>query len=63
MRAVFSGYIHVYDKQQAKKDGATQAINDDSRLAKRRLKDEAFLMQNAQRADTAKAAAACRSRP
>lgn len=63
MRAVFSDYIHVYDMQQANKDGDTDAINDDSRQAKRRLKDEAFLMQNPQLADAAKAAAACRSRP
>lgn len=39
-RAVFGDYIHVYDMQQAKEDGATVAIYYESRLAKLRLKDE-----------------------
>ena len=39
-RAVFGEYIHVYDMQQAKEDGATVAIYYESRLAKLRLKDE-----------------------
>jgi type I restriction enzyme R subunit len=36
-RAVFGDYIHVYDMQQAKEDGATVAIYYESRLAKLRL--------------------------
>ncbi|MBS0598310.1 MAG: type I restriction endonuclease subunit R [Proteobacteria bacterium] len=39
-RAVFGEYIHVYDMQQAKEDGATVAIYYESRLAKLRLKHE-----------------------
>ncbi len=39
-RAVFGDYIHVYDMQQAKEDGATVAIYYESRLAKLRLKQE-----------------------
>lgn len=39
-RAVFGDYIHVYDMQQAKEDGATVAIYYESRLAKLSL-DEA----------------------
>ena len=39
-RAVFGEYIHVYDMQQAKEDGATVAIYYESRLAKLRLNDE-----------------------
>lgn len=39
-RAVFGEYIHVYDMQQAKEDGATVAIYYESRLAKLRLKQE-----------------------
>jgi type I restriction enzyme R subunit len=39
-RAVFGNYIHVYDMQQAKEDGATVAIYYESRLAKLRLKEE-----------------------
>jgi type I restriction enzyme, R subunit len=39
-RAVFGDYIHVYDMQQAKEDGATVAIYYESRLAKLKLKDE-----------------------
>jgi type I restriction enzyme R subunit len=39
-RSVFGDYIHVYDMQQAKEDGATVAIYYESRLAKLRLKDE-----------------------
>lgn len=38
-RAVFGDYIHVYDMQQAKEDGATVAIYYESRLAKLRLLD------------------------
>ncbi|WP_437269925.1 type I restriction endonuclease subunit R [Stutzerimonas balearica] len=38
-RAVFGDYIHVYDMQQAKDDGATVAIYYESRLAKLSLKD------------------------
>jgi type I restriction enzyme, R subunit len=38
-RAVFGDYIHVYDMQQAKEDGATVAIFYESRLAKLKLKD------------------------
>lgn len=37
-RAVFGNYIHVYDMQQAKEDGATVAIFFESRLAKLSLK-------------------------
>ncbi len=33
-RAVFGDYIHIYDMQQAKEDGATVAIYFESRLAK-----------------------------
>ncbi|MFE8646619.1 type I restriction endonuclease subunit R [Sphingomonas sp. NCPPB 2930] len=39
-RAVFGEYIHVYDMQQAKEDGATVAIYYESRLAKLRLRQE-----------------------
>jgi len=39
-RAVFGDYIHVYDMQQAKEDGATVAIYYESRLAKLRLKED-----------------------
>jgi len=38
-RAVFGDYIHVYDMQQAKEDGATVGIFYESRLAKLSLKD------------------------
>ena len=38
-RAVFGDYIHVYDMQQAREDGATVAIYYESRLAKLALKD------------------------
>ena len=38
-RAVFGDYIHVYDMQQAKEDGATVAIYFESRLARLGLKD------------------------
>ncbi|WP_423682372.1 type I restriction endonuclease subunit R [Undibacterium sp. WLHG33] len=38
-RAVFGDYIHVYDMQQAKDDGATVAIYYESRLAKLGLKE------------------------
>ena len=39
-RAVFGDYIHVYDMQQAKEDGATVAIYYESRLAKLKLKED-----------------------
>ena len=39
-RAVFGDYIHIYDMQQAKEDGATVAIYYESRLAKLRLKED-----------------------
>jgi type I restriction enzyme R subunit len=39
-RAVFGEYIHIYDMQQAKEDGATVAIYFESRLAKLSLKAE-----------------------
>ncbi|MDZ4188792.1 MAG: type I restriction endonuclease subunit R [Hydrogenophaga sp.] len=39
-RAVFGDYIHVYDMQQAKEDGATVAIYYESRLAKLKMKVE-----------------------
>jgi type I restriction enzyme R subunit len=39
-RAVFGDYIHIYDMQQAKEDGATVAIYFESRLAKLSLKAE-----------------------
>ena len=42
-RAVFGDYIHVYDMQQAKEDGATVAIYYESRLAKLSLKDQEML--------------------
>jgi type I restriction enzyme R subunit len=38
-RAVFGDYIHIYDMQQAKEDGATVAIYYESRLAKLGLKE------------------------
>ena len=38
-RAVFGDYIHVYDMQQAREDGATVAIYYESRLAKLKLRD------------------------
>jgi type I restriction enzyme R subunit len=41
-RAVFGDYIHVYDMQQAKEDGATVAIYFESRLAKLSLDDAEF---------------------
>ena len=37
-RAVFGDYIHVYDMQQAKEDGATVAIYYESRMVKLGLK-------------------------
>jgi type I restriction enzyme R subunit len=37
-RAVFGDYIHIYDMQQAREDGATVAIYFESRLAKLSLK-------------------------
>ena len=39
-RAVFGDYIHIYDMQQAKNDGATVAIYYESRLAKLFLKED-----------------------
>lgn len=39
-RSVFGDYIHVYDMQQAKDDGATVAIYYESRLAKLSLNNE-----------------------
>ena len=39
-RAVFGDYIHVYDMQQARDDGATVAIYYESRLAKLGLKED-----------------------
>ena len=39
-RSVFGDYIHIYDMQQAKEDGATVAIYFESRLAKLSLKAE-----------------------
>ena len=36
---MFGDYIHVYDMQQSKEDGATVAIYFESRLAKLSLKD------------------------
>jgi type I restriction enzyme R subunit len=41
-RAVFGDYIHIYDMQQARDDGATVAIYFESRLAKLGLKAEAL---------------------
>ncbi len=41
-RAVFGHYVHVYDMQQAKEDGATVPIYYESRLVKLRLKAEAL---------------------
>jgi type I restriction enzyme R subunit len=35
-RAVFGDYVHIYDIEQAVKDGATVPIYYESRLAKRR---------------------------
>jgi len=42
-RAVFGDYIHIYDMQQARDDGATVAIYFESRLAKLGLKAESLL--------------------
>ncbi len=41
-RAVFGDYIHIYDIQQARDDGATVAIYYESRLAKLGLKKDAL---------------------
>ncbi|MDO9267647.1 MAG: type I restriction endonuclease subunit R [Methylobacter sp.] len=41
-RAVFGDYIHIYDMQQAREDGATVAIYFESRLAKLGLKEESL---------------------
>jgi type I restriction enzyme R subunit len=45
-RAVFGDYIHVYDMQQAKEDGATVAIYFESRLARLGLKAESLLQMD-----------------
>jgi type I restriction enzyme R subunit len=42
-RAVFGDYIHIYDMQQAKDDGATVAIYYESRLAKLSLNENEIL--------------------
>lgn len=42
-RAVFGDYIHIYDIQQAKDDGATVAIYYESRLAKLSLDEKEIL--------------------
>lgn len=47
-RAVFGDYIHVYDMQQAKEDGATVAIYYESRLAKLRLDEQALPLIDAE---------------
>ncbi|CAM3678734.1 type I restriction endonuclease subunit R [Polynucleobacter antarcticus] len=47
-RAVFGDYIHVYDMQQAKEDGATVAIYYESRLAKLKLKQEDLTILDAE---------------
>ena len=39
-RAVFGDYVHIYDVEQAVKDGATVPIYYESRLAKLELRDE-----------------------
>ncbi|MDO9046885.1 MAG: type I restriction endonuclease subunit R [Methylobacter sp.] len=41
-RAVFGNYIHIYDMQQARDDGATVEIYFESRLAKLGLKQESL---------------------
>jgi len=41
-RAVFGDYIHIYDMQQARDDGATVPIYFESRLAKLGLKEESL---------------------
>ncbi|MFC3110057.1 type I restriction endonuclease subunit R [Undibacterium arcticum] len=41
-RAVFGDYLHIYDMQQARDDGATVAIYFESRLAKLGLKEESL---------------------
>jgi type I restriction enzyme, R subunit len=41
-RVVFGDYIHIYDMQQARDDGATVAIYYESRLAKLGLKEESL---------------------
>ena len=41
-RAVFGDYIHVYDMQQAKDDGATVAIYFETRLARLSLNEAAL---------------------
>jgi type I restriction enzyme R subunit len=42
-RAVFGDYIHIYDMQQAKEDGATVAIYYESRLVKLSLNENEIL--------------------
>ncbi|HRP75047.1 MAG TPA: type I restriction endonuclease subunit R [Rhodocyclaceae bacterium] len=39
-RAVFGDYIHIYDMQQAREDGATVAIYYESRLARLKLNED-----------------------
>ena len=39
-RAVYGDYVHIYDIEQAVKDGATVPIYYESRLAKLELKDD-----------------------
>ena len=41
-RAVFGDYIHIYDMQQARDDGATVAIYYESRLAKLGVREESL---------------------
>jgi type I restriction enzyme R subunit len=52
-RAVFGDYIHVYDIQQARDDGATVPIYYESRLAKLGLKEDALLSVDAEVDDLA----------
>ncbi|WP_295803050.1 type I restriction endonuclease subunit R [uncultured Microbulbifer sp.] len=47
-RAVFGDYIHVYDVEQAVKDGATVPIHYESRLAKIELKEDALPLIDAE---------------
>jgi type I restriction enzyme R subunit len=43
-QAVFGGYVHIYDIEQAVKDGATVPIYYESRLAKLELKPDEMLL-------------------
>lgn len=47
-RAVFGDYIHIYDMQQAKEDGATVAIYYESRLAKLKLNEQQMMTIDAE---------------